>query len=54
MEISWPAIKEAFFAIGSVAGVIAFLRPVWTASINEIWIAPRESLLFCRNNRSLI
>lgn len=28
MEISWPAIKEAFFAIGSVAGVIAFLRPV--------------------------
>jgi hypothetical protein len=28
MEISWPAIKEAFFAIGSVAGFIAFFRPV--------------------------
>lgn len=28
MEISWPAIKEIFFAVGSAAGFIAFFRPV--------------------------
>ncbi len=28
MDLSWPVIKESFFAIGSLAGVIALLRPI--------------------------
>jgi hypothetical protein len=28
MEISWSAVKDAFFAIGSVAGFVALFRPV--------------------------
>jgi hypothetical protein len=28
MDVSWPTIKEAFFGIGSIAGVIAFFRPL--------------------------
>lgn len=28
MDLSWAAIKEIFFAIGSAAGVIALFRPV--------------------------
>ncbi|WP_330970217.1 hypothetical protein, partial [Lysobacter sp. A3-1-A15] len=28
MELSWPVIKEAFFAVGSAAGVVALFRPV--------------------------
>ena len=28
MSISWPVVKEIFFALGSVAGVLAFIRPL--------------------------
>jgi hypothetical protein len=28
MDISWGAVKEVFFAVGSAAGVLALLRPV--------------------------
>lgn len=28
MNITWADVKEAFFVIGSIAGVFAFLRPV--------------------------
>ena len=28
MDVSWPIVKEVFFGIGSIAGVIAFFRPL--------------------------
>jgi len=28
MELTWSSVKEAFFVIGSIAGVLALLRPV--------------------------
>ena len=31
MDLSWSIIKETFFAIGSVAGVVALLRPLFDA-----------------------
>jgi hypothetical protein len=28
MEFTWSTVKEVFFAVGSVAGVLALLRPI--------------------------
>jgi hypothetical protein len=35
MEVSWASIKEVFFAIGSLAGVFAFLRPVFDSKFKR-------------------
>jgi hypothetical protein len=35
MEFTWSTLKEAFFAIGSVAGVLALSRPVLEARLQR-------------------
>jgi predicted kinase len=35
MEIGWSSVKEIFFAIGSMAGVLAFLRPLVEAKLQR-------------------
>lgn len=35
MDITWSSVKEFFFAVGSVAGVIALLRPLFEAKLQR-------------------
>lgn len=35
MDISWSSVKEVFFAIGSIAGVLALLRPLIEAKLRR-------------------
>src|SRR5512139_3972054 len=35
MVISWSTVKEVFFAIGSIAGVLALLRPLVEAKLQR-------------------
>jgi hypothetical protein len=35
MDVSWSSLKEIFFAIGSLAGVLAFLRPVFDSKFKR-------------------
>ena len=44
MNLSWPVIKEVFFAVGSAAGVIALFRPVLDKK-HELDVERAERLL---------
>lgn len=35
MHISWSAVKEIFFTLGSLAGVLAFFRPVFESKYQK-------------------
>jgi hypothetical protein len=35
MDIGWSSVKEVFFVIGSVAGIVAFLRPLFEAKLQR-------------------
>jgi len=35
MELSWASVKEVFFTIGSIAGVLAILRPIFDSKFKR-------------------
>lgn len=35
MDVTWSSVKEVFFAVGSVAGVLALLRPLVEAKLQR-------------------